>query len=303
MYFHAETLDSKSLLFGTVDRPLMPSIRRSLSFLLLFIAWGILAPCNGSLIEESYRGQSPLSSQGRKIAFKDLKLDAFHGSAGHSLADIGLLRLHEILISIPSVTGDENAIAMFLKNLLSHDFQVELQQVPDLENVSDAPSSQRNRKRPRFNVFAHPHGHRRTPLLLTSHIDTVPPYLPYSLREQDEIWGRGSVDAKGCVAAQLQAYQQLVDSGQVNSKSISFLFVVGEERTGDGMQTANQLGLSWDTVIFGEPTELKLASGHKGLLILKIKAHGKAAHSGYPELGESAIDSTYLHDSGPLSKE
>ena len=68
------------------------------------------------------------------------------------------------------------------------------------------------------------------------------------------------------------------------------MFVVGEERTGDGMQAANHLGLSWDTVIFGEPTELKLASGHKGLLVLKIKARGKAGHSGYPELGESAID-------------
>ena len=265
----------------------MRSIR---SFLLLFIAWGTLAPCNGAFIKGNQRWQSLLASQVDQVGYKDLKLEAFRGSAGHSLADIGLQRLHEILVSIPSVTGDENAIAMFLKDILSHDFQVELQQVSDLEHVSDAPSP----PNPRYNVFAHPHGRRQTSLLLTSHIDTVPPYLPYSLRDHDEIWGRGSVDAKGCVAAQLQAYQQLVDSGQMDSKAVSFLFVVGEERTGDGMQAANQLGLSWDTVIFGEPTELKLASGHKGLLILKIKAHGKAAHSGYPELGESAIDSTYL---------
>ena len=271
----------------------MRSIR---SFLLLCIAWGFLAPCNGSFIKGPQLWQSPLASQVDKVVYDDLKLEAFHGSAGHSLADIGLLKLHEILVSIPSVTGNENAIAMFLKDLLSNDFQVELQQVPDLEHVSDETSLQR----PRFNVFAHPHGHRQTPLLLTSHIDTVPPYLPYSLRDHDEIWGRGSVDAKGCVAAQLQAYQQLVDSAQINAKAVSFLFVVGEERTGDGMQAANQLGLSWDTVIFGEPTELKLASGHKGLLILKIKAHGKAAHSGYPELGESAIDSTYLYFHGKV---
>ena len=269
----------------------MRSARGSLSFPLLFIAWGILAPCNGSFIKASHPWQKPLTSQLDKVGHDDLKPETLHGSAGQSLADIGLLRLHKILVSIPSVTGDENAIAMFLKDLLSHHFQVELQQVPDLEHVSDAPSPQR----PRFNVFAHPHGHRQTPLLVTSHIDTVPPYLPYSRRNHDEIWGRGSVDAKGCVAAQLQAYQQLVDSGQMDAKAVSFLFVVGEERTGDGMQAANQLGLSWDTVIFGEPTELKLASGHKGLLILKIKAHGKAAHSGYPELGESAIDSTSLY--------
>ena len=55
-----------------------------------------------------------------------------------------------------------------------------------------------------------------------------------------------------------------------------------------GMKKANDLGLKWDTVIFGEPTELKLASGHKGIMSLDIKAKGKAGHSGYPQLGKNA---------------
>lgn len=54
------------------------------------------------------------------------------------------------------------------------------------------------------------------------------------------------------------------------------------------MRTANDLGISWEAVIFGEPTELKLASGHKGNLGFTLTAHGKAGHSGYPELGRNA---------------
>jgi acetylornithine deacetylase len=72
------------------------------------------------------------------------------------------------------------------------------------------------------------------------------------------------------------------------------LFVVGEETVGDGMRHFSQSqlysGIKSDlkAVIFGEPTELKLASGHKGIVVLRITAHGKAAHSGYPWLGRSA---------------
>ena len=83
---------------------------------------------------------------------------------------------------------------------------------------------------------------------------------------------------------------QLVHSRAIQPREASFLFVVGEEIGGDGMLAANSLGLRWDSVIFGEPTELKLASGHKGILIFKLQAVGKASHSGYPALGESAID-------------
>jgi len=54
------------------------------------------------------------------------------------------------------------------------------------------------------------------------------------------------------------------------------------------MLKANDLDLEWETVIFGEPTELKLASGHKGIMGVEISAKGKAGHSGYPELGRSA---------------
>ena len=125
---------------------------------------------------------------------------------------------------------------------------------------------------------------------MVKHIDTVPPYYGYEIRNQDQIWGRGSVDDKACVATQIQATQELLASQEILPNDISLLFVVGEEIGGDGMRRVNDLELEWQTVIFGEPTELKLATGHKGILVFTLKAHGKAGHSGYPWLGKDAND-------------
>lgn len=139
----------------------------------------------------------------------------------------------------------------------------------------------------RFNILAYPGKDRKTKTLVSSHIDTVPPFWPWEKRG-DEIWGRGSVDAKASVATQIKAVEELIDAKEIGEGDVALLFVVGEETGGDGMRKANDLGLSWNTVIFGEPTELKLASGHKGILHLTIKAKGRAGHSGYPELGRNA---------------
>ena len=80
----------------------------------------------------------------------------------------------------------------------------------------------------------------------------------------------------------------MLASREISPNDASLLFVAGEEVGGDGMRRVNDLGMEWQAVIFGEPTELKLASGHKGVLIFTIKAHGKAGHSGYPWLGQNA---------------
>ncbi|KAK9369084.1 hypothetical protein V1509DRAFT_621071 [Lipomyces kononenkoae] len=186
-----------------------------------------------------------------------------------------LLFLHRSLVSLPSVTTHEHAVAEFLQTYLtSNGWVVEIQP------VSTNPI--------RENVFAYRGSQRNTRLLLTSHIDTVPPFIEYSVHD-GYIWGRGSVDAKASVAAQITAAQDLLSSNAVESEGdISLLFVVGEETDGIGMTMANELGLSWETVIFGEPTELKLAVGHKGLIIADLYATGKASHSGYPDLGINA---------------
>lgn len=92
------------------------------------------------------------------------------------------------------------------------------------------------------------------------------------------------------MAAQLIAVNRLLDHHHIHPDDVALLYVVGEETGGDGMRAANHLGLVPKTIIFGEPTEGKLAAGHKGILGLQLVAKGKAAHSGYPWLGRSAVE-------------
>lgn len=106
-----------------------------------------------------------------------------------------------------------------------------------------------------------------------------------------EIWGRGTVDAKGCVAAQTIAALELLESSKfdIPDDALSLLFVVGEEVSGSGMRFfSDHKPTNYTAVIFGEPTEGKLAAGHKGYLTFTVQAKGRAAHSGYPWLGISA---------------
>ncbi|KAF5597186.1 acetylornithine deacetylase [Fusarium pseudoanthophilum] len=192
-----------------------------------------------------------------------------------SLESSALLELHKSLVERPSITGSEKHVTDFLKTYLQDaGFTVETQTVA----------------KNRDNILAYYNSTRKTKVLVTSHIDTVPPFWPYE-RRGDEIWGRGTVDAKGSVAAQIIAVKELFQKKGISEGDVALLFVVGEETGGPGMGNANDLGLSWESVIFGEPTELKLARGHKGGLGFTIKAEGKAGHSGYPETGSNAIDS------------
>ncbi|KAK1975765.1 hypothetical protein LZ30DRAFT_604897 [Colletotrichum cereale] len=184
-----------------------------------------------------------------------------------------LLALHKTLVEADSTTKAEALGTQALKAYLETNFTVELQTVEGA----------------RQNVYAYPGDGRAARVLLTSHIDTVSPYIPYS-RAGDEIRGRGTSDAKGSIAAQITAVEALLASGEVREGDVALLFVVGEESGGDGMRAANGLGLAWDAVVFGEPTENNLVRAHKGVLTFDMAADGVAGHSGYPEYGRSAID-------------
>lgn len=127
----------------------------------------------------------------------------------------------------------------------------------------------------------------------------VPPHIPYGIEpgpitSETRIWGRGSVDAKGSVAAMITALQDLLAQDKVDADKLALLFVVGEEVTGDGMRRFSDaladksLPYTFDSVIFGEPTENKLACGHKGGLFCDVIARGIPGHSGYPWVGKSA---------------
>lgn len=121
---------------------------------------------------------------------------------------------------------------------------------------------------------------------LSTHMDTVPPFFP-SREDETHIWGRGSCDTKGIIASMIFAVNELLEEGVRN---IALLFVVGEERNSLGALVASRHPRGSRFLINGEPTENKLALGSKGALRLELSAHGRMAHSAYPELGESAIE-------------
>jgi acetylornithine deacetylase len=120
----------------------------------------------------------------------------------------------------------------------------------------------------------------------SSHIDTVPPFVPFS-EDEKNIYGRGACDAKGVVAAQIFAAKRLKDEGVTD---IGLLYVVGEEDGSDGAKVANAIPNRNKFLINGEPTESQQAVATKGALRVVIEAKGRTAHSAYPELGESAIE-------------
>jgi len=137
----------------------------------------------------------------------------------------------------------------------------------------------------RFNVFAR----LQTPprVVFSTHFDCVPPFFP-SRQSNGLVFGRGSCDAKGILAAQVAAAERLRAEGE---SRIGLLFVVGEERGSDGARVANEHAPEGvEYLINGEPTDNRLGLSTRGVLRVRLRAVGRAAHSSFPELGESAID-------------
>jgi len=127
----------------------------------------------------------------------------------------------------------------------------------------------------------------RPRVLFSTHLDTVPPFLPPRL-EGDLLHGRGACDAKGQIVAQLGAVRRLLAEG---AEGLAWLGVVGEETDSAGARAAMGLAdLLQDlrVLVNGEPTNLKLATGQRGVQHLCLQCAGRAAHSGSPELGHDA---------------
>jgi len=184
-----------------------------------------------------------------------------------SLDPVSLART---LIDIDSTTGREGETGRILAR--------ELRQLG--YQVTEQPVTEG-----RFNVFAR----LDTPpeIVFSTHFDCVPPFFP-SREERGMLFGRGSCDAKGILAAQVAAAESLRAAGETR---FALLFLVGEERGSDGAKVAN--ASAPDGVRFlinGEPTDNRLGAATRGLLRVRLHADGRAAHSSFPELGESAID-------------
>ena len=123
-------------------------------------------------------------------------------------------------------------------------------------------------------------------VVFSTHFDCVPPFFQ-SRVEGDRLYGRGACDAKGILAAQVAAADRLRGEGETR---VGLLFVVGEERGSDGAKVANRTANGCRFLVDGEPTDNRLGLATRGALRLKLRAIGRAAHSSFPELGESAID-------------
>ena len=175
------------------------------------------------------------------------------------------------LIDIESITGNEAAVGNYLYGELCRlGYQTKKMPVEG----------------PRFNVQATSPEQPQPPLFFSTHMDTVPPFIPSS-EDSGRIYGRGSCDAKGIIAAQVAAAERLRQQGIY----VGLLFVVGEERDSLGAQVANEnASPGCRFLVNGEPTENHLALASKGTLRVELTAKGRMAHSAYPELGDSAID-------------
>lgn len=186
------------------------------------------------------------------------------------------IELTRKLCAIESTTYHEGAAADFLARFLEERGWA-VEKTPVAQPLESATSG------PRWNVYAG--APAETPeLVFSTHIDTVPPYIPVS-EDEEFLYGRGVCDAKGIIAAQIAAAELLRTEGF----RIGLLFVSGEERDSAGAKAANLSPKGSRFLINGEPTDNKLALASKGSLRAVFRAHGKMAHSAYPELGESAV--------------
>ena len=185
-------------------------------------------------------------------------------------APVDIVALTRALVDIDSTTGREGEAGAWLASYLrGRGFTV-------VEQPVDAA---------RFNVMATPPAPPQ--LVFSTHFDCVPPFFA-SRVEGDRIHGRGSCDAKGILAAQVAAADRLMRDGE---SRVGLIFVVGEERGSDAARRANEVATGGCRfLIDGEPTDNRLGLATRGILRLKLHASGRAAHSSFPELGESAID-------------
>jgi acetylornithine deacetylase len=189
---------------------------------------------------------------------------------GRTLAPTDVAGLTRDLVDIDSTTGREHEVATWLAAFL-HDRGYRVSEQP----IGDG----------RFNVFAQLEAPPR--VVFSTHFDCVPPFVR-SRQEGGVIFGRGSCDAKGILASQVVAVERLRAGGE---SRLALLFVAGEERGSDGARVANDHapeGVKF--LVNGEPTENRLGIATRGVLRVKLRADGRAAHSSFPELGESAID-------------
>lgn len=195
-----------------------------------------------------------------------------------------LISLTRELIRIPShkdTPGFERNVAEYIHSyLLDQGIQSELHPVVD----------------GRPNVIAKIQGEGNgKSLMFNGHTDTVLPYNmtidPFAANISDgKIYGRGSVDMKGSLAAFMMSMVAMKRSGYVPDGDVVFTAVIGEEGKSEGTEYIVKSDIRADGAIVGEPSDYEYAIGHRGLEWFDVTFYGKASHSGRPENGVNAIE-------------
>ncbi|NQT60196.1 MAG: M20 family metallopeptidase [Bacteroidetes bacterium] len=198
----------------------------------------------------------------------------------NTLPDVVLLT--EKLVSIESVTGNEAAVGDYLVEYCrERGLNAEKQYCTDT----------------RFNVLISygdlPAEGGAYGLLLHGHMDTVPSldmekaFIPKT--DDDYIYGRGTVDQKGGLAAAVTALVFLQSRGIQLEKPVCVAAVIDEESEHRGTMKLVESGIRADAAVITEPSNLRAVVGCKGTLPLKLTVKGKAAHGCRPWLGVNAV--------------
>lgn len=181
-----------------------------------------------------------------------------------------LVDLARNLIDVDSTSGREAAVTTWLARCLrDRGYRVTEQPVVD----------------DRVNVLAVVDA-AEPEVVYSTHVDCVPPFFPSRI-EGGVLYGRGACDAKGILAAQITALDRLREAGETR---VGLLAVVGEEDGSPGARAANRLSNRSRYLINGEPTDNRLGAATKGAYRVRLSATGRAVHSAYPELGDSAVE-------------
>ena len=148
----------------------------------------------------------------------------------------------------------------------------------------------------RYNTFAILEGTERETslsLLLTGHMDTVPAYdfeKAFEPWEDEEyVYGRGTVDMKGALAAAMCAMVDLKESGTRLKGDLIFCGVADEEEAGIGTRSLIETGPEATYSVICEPTSLEINLGQKGLEWIEVSFRGHTVHGGAQKEGVNAI--------------
>jgi len=211
------------------------------------------------------------------------------------------------IVRIPSITGAEEAVSERLAELL--------EEIPGMRVERLAPDPELARQDPDWPGEEMPRtglpivvgrlgraGGRR--LLLVGHSDVVPlgdsanwSVDPWAAELRDGlVYGRGTCDMKGGVAAILGAVRAVAASGAADALSgeVVVAFVPSEEDGGQGMLAAIRAGISGDLAVITEPSNLDVVVAHAGALVFRLTVPGRAAHASQRREGISALDKLWV---------